>query len=137
MDFVIVFSNEHGKVGYDSNSGIAYCKILTPYVPIEAFKNLLIETKKVVIERKLATFLFDKSELRAFHQPSMEWYYVHWKQEMYNYGLTRHRKIMPAEAWFQRCVDAGKAEIFQKYPTLFESINMDIKYVKSEEEVMS
>ncbi|EMR01650.1 hypothetical protein [Cesiribacter andamanensis] len=112
------------------------CQTLAPYISIEAFKEIFSTCSSLVADRGIGRFIFDKRSLRAFHQPSMEWYFVEWKQEMYHaHGLRIHRKILPYEPWFKKCVEAGREEIYQKYPeAVFDKL--DIRYTASIEEAL-
>ena len=92
------------------------CELLTDYVPIEDFKEVFAEIGDLVKAGDYSKFIFDKRALRAFHQPTMEWYFIHWKKEMLGYGVKTHRKILPAEKWFEKMVQIAKAQILTQYP---------------------
>lgn len=96
---------------------IIVCVCKSPYIPIEAFKNIFNGITKIVHKtNNFNKFVFDKRSLRSFHQPSMEWYFYDWKLQMLEeFGLKKHFKILPDQDWFKKCVEAGKHEIFQKY----------------------
>jgi len=65
----------------------------------------------------------------------MEWYYIEWKQDMLKLGLKDHFKILPNEEWFNKCVEAGRAEIARDYPeSLLDQIN--VTYVNSIQEAI-
>ena len=70
----------------------------------------------VLIEKfEIKHLVFDKQKLRTFHQPSMEWYFAVWKPNIKRKGLINHYKILPKLIWFEKAVEAGKFEIFQKF----------------------
>ncbi len=47
-----------------------------------------------------------------------------------NYGLATHRKILPNENWFRKCVEAGRSEILKdKRNTIISKL--DIRYAES------
>jgi hypothetical protein len=105
-------------------------------VSIEVFQSSFLECSKIIADQGIRKFIFDKRSLRAFHQPSMEWYFVVWKQEMYHkWDLRQHRKILPVESWFQKCVEAGRSQIEQKYPNHIFN-DLDIRYTSSIDEAL-
>src|SRR5688572_22596218 len=65
------------------------------YIPIDQFKSIFNEITHWAEHFKIRKLIFDKRQLTVFHQPSMEWYFVDWKERMYDSGLTRHVKILP------------------------------------------
>lgn len=126
-----VFSNEFLAVFTDASKKILVCQTQASYIPIHTFKASFLQCAEFIAAGGVGRFVFDKRSLRAFHQPSMEWYFVSWKQEMYKlHGLRVHRKILPPEPWFQKCVEAGRHEIEQKYPANIFS-KLDIGYTGS------
>ena len=118
-----------------SKDEVIICVCKSPYIPIEAFKNVfhgITEAAKEIGAFK--KFVFDKRSLRSFHQPSMEWYFYDWKLQMLEeFGLQQHFKILPEQDWFKKCVEAGKHEIFKKYgeDTFAE---LQINYIKQIED---
>jgi hypothetical protein len=80
-------------------------------------------------------FIFDKRSLRAFHQPTMEWYFIFWKKEMLEYGVKTHRKILPTEKWFEKMVQIAKNQILQTYPDNIID-QLDIRYCDTIEEAI-
>ncbi len=110
------------------------CELLVPYVTIEKFQELFSKLSTIVAEYKIDKFIFDKRSLRTFHQPSMEWYFTVWKEEMYKLGLNKHRKILPVgQDWFAEAVHAGREFIREKYPDCI-AFKLDMQYVDSIEE---
>lgn len=105
------------------------------YIPIHQFKSTLEKVVSVVSEKNLNAMIFDKRKLDTFHQPSMEWYYIEWKNELVTKGLTRHYKILPENEWFQKSVEAGKNEIYKKYPE-YNFSSFSVAYVKNIDEAL-
>ena len=116
MDFDLAFEHKYARVWSNPIRKIVICELLTDYVPIEDFKEVFAEIGDLVKAGDFTKFIFDKRALRAFHQPTMEWYFIHWKKEMLGYGLKTHRKILPAEKWFEKMVQIAKAQIITQYP---------------------
>ncbi|WKN43481.1 hypothetical protein [Tunicatimonas pelagia] len=129
------FDARFARVSYHERSGIIVCELKSEYVPIEHFKDIFLRISELVKQGVSQKFIFDKRALRAFHQPSMEWYFIVWKKEMYQYGLSVHRKILPDEPWFRKSVEIAKSQIVQNYPDNIVD-KLDIRYCKSIEEAI-
>lgn len=97
------------------------------YIPIEEFKQVFSKASALIREHKISKVIFDKRRMRVFHQPSMEWYYVTWKEELLALGMKVHRKLLPDDDVFKKSVELGKAKIMEKYPQ-FRLSEMDIRY---------
>lgn len=116
LEFEVAFEQRYAKVWYNRKRKIVLCELLADYVPIEDFKVVFGEIGDLVKAGDFEKFIFDKRALRAFHQPTMEWYFIHWKKEMLGYGIKTHRKILSEEKWFGKMVQIAKAQIFIDYP---------------------
>lgn len=113
------------------------CKILMPYVLEDDFKKLILQCTTIAQKTGCDKFIFDKRLLRTFHQPSMEWYYVHWKPLMYQqFQLKKHRKLFIMEEWFLKCIEVGRNEIYRKHPTNV-CHTLDIKVCKDLEDAIN
>jgi hypothetical protein len=130
------FTSRFADVGFDRDKGIIMCVLKESYVPIEKFKEIFATIGKLASQREFDKFIFDKRSLRAFHQPSMEWYFIEWKKEVYSFGINKHRKILPAEAWFKKMVQIAKSQILSDYPDNIVHL-LDIQYCNSVEESIS
>ena len=117
----------------DEKIGIVTAK--QSYIPITQFKESFIEVGKILTKNNINALIFDKSNLDTFHQPSMEWYYVDWKLLLAEDGLKRHYKILPNDVWFQKSVEAGKNEIYEKYPE-FDYSKFSVTYINKVEEAI-
>jgi hypothetical protein len=132
----LVFDKKYGKIYLVPEYGAMICVLTQDYVPIEKFQKVFNAMAELVPVHGIKKFIFDKRHLRAFHQPSMEWYFVDWKQRMYEHGLSVHRKILPkGETWFKDAVDAGRARILQAHPGL-DLGKYDIAYRDSVQEAL-
>ena len=124
---VDAFETQFAKVYSLSDANVVICELKAEYIPIVHFQETFRQISQLVQSGINDKFIFDKRSLRAFHQPSMEWYYVEWKRDMLQLGLKKHRKILPDEAWFRKSVLIAKDQIYQRYPD--HIINqLDIKY---------
>jgi hypothetical protein len=129
------FDGRFAKVVYHEASKTIICELKSEYVPIEHFKDIFYKISELVKKGVNQKFIFDKRALRAFHQPSMEWYFVVWKKEMYQFGLKIHRKILPNESWFRKSVEIAKLQIVQNYPDNIVD-KLDIRYCESIQEAI-
>ena len=116
LDFEVAFEQRYARVWFNRSRKTIICELLTDYVPIEDFKEAFLEIGELVKTGGFEKFIFDKRALRAFHQPTMEWYFIHWKKEMLGYGVKTHRKILPEKKWFEKMVQIAKAQILTQYP---------------------
>lgn len=109
------------------NKPVLIIKASDSYIPIEEFKEVFAAASQVIESRPIEKIIFDKRRLQVFHQPSMEWYYVHWKEALLAKGIKTHRKLLPNDQVFQKSVELGKARIMEKYPRI-RIAEMDIQY---------
>ena len=117
-------------------AGIVVCVLHGDYVPIEFFKDTFNRISEVITSGSYHKFVFDKRSLRTFHQPSMEWYYIHWKKDMLAHGVKEHRKILPEIDWFKKAVMIAKDQLMEQYPSnVIDQLN--IKYCDSIEEAIA
>lgn len=133
--FAIAFEERYSKVYTNPEKGIIICELLADYIPIEDFKETFHKISTIVENGTYKKFIFDKRALRAFHQPSMEWYFLNWKNKMLELGLDTHRKILPEEKWFEKMVLIAKEQIMKNNPDNIIHL-LDIKYCLSVEEAI-
>jgi hypothetical protein len=120
----------HAKVSFVEGKPVAIVEATSTYIPIEEFKNIFNEIGKLVDSKKITKLIFDKRKLTVFHQPSMEWYFTEWKEQMWHKGLKTHRKILPDNKVFQQSVKIGREKIKEENPNL-KFNEMDIQYKNS------
>ncbi len=106
------------------------------YIPLEQFKEIFNFIGELTVTKKLTKLIFDKRKLSVFHQPSMEWYFVEWKEKMFDAGLKVHRKILPKDEVFRQSVRIGREKINKTYPEK-KFHQMDIRYAESVEESLA
>lgn len=105
------------------------------YIPIEEFKSIFKKIGERIQKERFDTLVFDKRNLRIFHQPSMEWYFSEWKGEMAKAGLKNHYKLLPDDKLFRKSVQMGRAKIDKDFPDAgYHQTN--IKYYESLNEAM-
>lgn len=134
-NFELMFEIKYARVYANQVKEMIICELLTDYIPIDDFKEVFSEISKIVENGKFEKFIFDKRSLRAFHQPSMEWYFLNWKNKMLELGLKKHRKILPEEKWFEKMVMIAKEQIMKNNPDNIIHL-LDIKYCNSIEEAI-
>jgi len=126
----------HTKVETVNESpGVAIVTATENYIPIEVFKETFNFIGSLVKSKGINKLVFDKSNLTVFHQPSMEWYFIEWKEEMFNFGLKTHRKILPNDNVFVQSVKIGRRTIENKFPE-GKYKEMDIQYFDTVEEAV-
>ncbi len=130
-----IYTDKYFTLHINKELALAICKANSEYVPIKEFKKVFLYISEFTQESIINHLIFDKSNLRTFHQPSMEWYYAIWKPKMKKNGLVAHYKILPKLEWFTKAVEAGKYEIFQKYGT--DILNgISVNYINSIDELI-
>lgn len=143
METIVLKNHEFSKVDatpfnslyFNAGLELAICVADEEYIPIDHFKKIFERVTQLSDQYRISSFLFDKRELRTFHQPSMEWYFSVWKPVMRDRGLKKHYKILPEQEWFVKAVEAGKHEIYQKFgKDIVAGISID--YLNSAEEVI-
>jgi len=135
QNFEVAFEERYARVLTNLEKKIVICELLADYIPIEDFKETFTQIGSIIKSGDYQKFIFDKRSLRAFHQPTMEWYFIHWKKEMLGFGLKTHRKILPAEKWFEKMVQIAKQQILETYPDNIID-QLDIQYCDSIEEAI-
>lgn len=136
-NFQKIYEESIGKIYVQEEQKIFICEIGEPYMTIDDFKSLLFQ-KGIFIKQYggCEKFIFDKRAIQSFHQPSMEWYYVVWKVKMLEkFNLRIHRKLFTKEMWFRKMIEAGRAQIKQKYPDS-PVHHLDIKVCESIEDAI-
>jgi hypothetical protein len=115
---------------------IAIVEASSTYIPIEQFKEVFNFIGDLIKKEKINKLIFDKRKLTVFHQPSMEWYFVEWKEKMFTEGLTTHRKILPTDEIFRQSVKIGREKINKMFPN-GKFHQMDIQYTDTLEEAVN
>jgi hypothetical protein len=106
------------------------------YIPIDQFKIIFNEIGDFVRNNKVEKLIFDKRQLTVFHQPSMEWYFVEWKEQMFDLGLSKHIKLLPDDEVFRQSVKIGRNKINEVFPN-GKFHQMTILYAESLEEAIA
>jgi hypothetical protein len=105
------------------------------YIPLEQFQEIFNYIGTLATREGIKKLIFDKRELSVFHQPSMEWYFIEWKEKMFDVGLKIHRKILPSDEVFRHSVKIGREKINKSHPNGKYKL-MDIRYYETLEEAV-
>lgn len=105
------------------------------YIPIDEFVELFISTIDICRDNSITKTIFDKRSLKVFHQPSMEWYFSFWKEQLFGLGILKHIKILPDDFVFRSSVKIGREKIDQNFPEA-KYHQTSIIYVKNIEEAL-
>jgi hypothetical protein len=114
--FTKVFESEFARCYVAPERGIVLCNMKVGYVPILNFKETFHVLAEEVMKGGFTKFVFDKSSLKTFHQPSMKWYFTEWKTKMLEYGLHKHFKVLPEIDWFKKSVEAARKPLLKQFP---------------------
>ncbi len=126
--YELIINKDSGKVFVLPEKHIMICELTKEYVPIDDFREIFSQIVPFIEEYQIKKFIFDKQNMRVFHQPSMEWYFVFWKKEIYEKGLSVHRKILPQDQFaFNIAVESGRAKIMSEYKDTIIPL-LDIQY---------
>ncbi len=125
-----VLVQRHGAIYYDPDHHAVVLQAQRTYLPYEHFLHFLQTIEQLAERQPVEVMIFDKSSLRIFHQPSMEWYHVVWKETMYHKGLRTYRKILPADPLFKESVRIGRERIERENPN-FQPGKFNIRYADS------
>lgn len=129
-----ITSTEYCEISIVEN--VCIVKAINTYIPIAEFKKVFNQVGTLTQKENIEKLVFDKTALEVFHQPSMEWYFVEWKEKMFDLGLRTHRKILPKDPVFRECVKLGREKIYKKHPE--KKFNMmDIQYAKNLDEAIN
>ncbi len=132
----VVFENPHVAVYLLPQARTVLCLARKAYLPHEVFVETYRQIEGLVPRYGIAKLVFDKQPLRIFNQASMIWYHVHWKQQMYEQGLTTYRKILPPDQAFRLAVSICRTNLMKEHPG-FDLSKFDIRYCKSLAEALA
>ncbi len=136
MKLVVKHTNKYAKVEVlEDQPHTCIITATSSYIPIEDFKTTFGFIATLAANESVRKLIFDKRNLRVFHQPSMEWYFTEWKEEMFDMGLKTHRKILPEDEIFRTSVKIGRQKIAASFPD-GKFHQMDIQYAESLEEAI-
>lgn len=133
LGFTKIFESEFAECYIHEEAKTIACAMKVEYVPIQKFKETFEVIGDEVKSGQYEKFIFDKTSLRTFHQPSMKWYFTEWKTELVNYGLIKHFKILPDIPWFKKSVEVARKPLIKNYPEEILS-KLRIEYYDSVEE---
>jgi hypothetical protein len=137
MKLEVVKDFKHASISIaEGPTVVAIVEAKTEYIPIGDFKKIFEAIGEVVKERGVKKLVFDKRNLTVFHQPSMEWYFTEWKEQMFALGLKTHRKILPANDVFRQSVKIGRDKINKAFPA-GKFHQMDIGYAETLEDAIN
>jgi hypothetical protein len=136
LGFTQIFVNEYAEGYTHEDSRIISCVITADYIPISKFKELFEMMSEEIKDGNFEKFIFDKSALRTFHQPSMKWYFTEWKTAMIPFGLKKHFKVLPKLDYFRKSVEAARKPLLAKYPKEILDV-IRIEYFETVEEAIT
>jgi hypothetical protein len=105
------------------------------YIPMRVFQPIFDFVVAHAKEKKVSKVIFDKRTLSVFHQPSMEWYFLDWKDRMSKVGCKVHRKLLPDDQVFIQSVKIAREKLNKDYQQA-EFQKLDIQYADSLQEAI-
>ncbi|MCU0391527.1 MAG: hypothetical protein MUE81_10445 [Thermoflexibacter sp.] len=136
-DFQLIEKFNHTAVYVWKDKQVLLIVAISNYIPIEEFKKVFTQTIEIISKYHITKVIFDKRKLTVFHQPSMEWYFTTWKEEIFlRYGVKTHRKILPEDNVFVQSVKLGRMKIEKDFPN-GKYKELDIQYADSVEEAVA
>lgn len=137
MKLEVIKDFKHAVISIaETSKTVAIVEAKTEYIPIGDFKKIFEAIGEVVKEKGITKLVFDKRNLTVFHQPSMEWYFTEWKEQMFALGLKTHRKILPKNEVFRQSVKIGRDKINKAFPA-GKFHQMDIGYAETLEDAIN
>jgi hypothetical protein len=130
LTLTTIFENKYASVSIATEQQTLIIEAVSAFIPMDAFKELFAEILVLTKAHTAKKLVFDKRNLRTFHQPSMEWYHTEWKDKAYAAGIKSHRKILPNDNFFRKSVEIGRAKIAKDHPG-FNFTKYDIAYVET------
>ncbi len=135
-DFELIERFSHAEIYVWQEKKVLLIVATSNYIPIEEFKKIFTQSSEIIAKYRITKVIFDKRKLTVFHQPSMEWYFTTWKEEIYlKYGVKAHRKILPEDKVFVQSVQLGRMKIERDFPN-GKYKELDIQYADSVEEAV-
>lgn len=135
FELELVKEFKRAKFYYVKETPTCILEVTESYIPIEEFQLIFNSMTDFIAKKGLKKFIFDKRNMKVFHQPSMEWYFTEWKDQLYDLGLLTIRKLLPDDKLFALSVENGKKIIDLRYPN-GRYTQMDIQYKDSIEEAI-
>lgn len=132
----IVASFKTAKIYLEEEKSILIVKVTRAHIPLSEFKEIFGRVNELISYYSVKKLVCDKQKLKVFHQPSMEWYFVEWKEEAFDLGLRVISKILPDDMVFRQCVKIGRTKIEGEHPHA-KFNEMDVQYVNSVEQALA
>lgn len=134
-ELIVLEKFKTAKIYLEEISNTLIVEVTRSYIPINEFKDIFNKAYEFIPQYSINKLVFDKRKLMVFHQPSMEWYFVEWKEKAVDMGLNCVRKVLPKDKIFQQSVKIGRSKIEGEHPNAkFHQI--DIAYVYSLEQAL-
>lgn len=131
-----ILANRFLKAEYYPSRKTILITAVNEYIPEADFKETFKAVTAFINGHKTEKIIFDKSHLQVFHQASMTWYHVEWKQDLRKrFDIIKHRKILPEDELFEQSVQVGKDRIRSEHPE-FSFEDFDIVYKNNLQEAL-
>ncbi|WP_299453663.1 hypothetical protein [uncultured Microscilla sp.] len=135
-ELVLLENFKTAKIYLEEEKNALIVTITRSYIPMNEFKEIFNKAYEFIPLYSINKLIFDKRKLMVFHQPSMEWYFVEWKEKAFNMGLNTIRKVLPDDKIFKQSVKIGWSKIANEHPNA-KFHQMNIAYVHSIEQALN
>lgn len=126
-ELVLKMTFKNANIYRVKNTSVAVVEASGVYITIEEFKSIFGYMSNFIITHKIQKLVFDKRELMVFHQQSMRWHFIEWKEKMFDHNLIAYRYILPKDPEFRSKVKKEREHINKIYEDS-KFHKMDIKY---------
>ena len=130
------FRGNYATVSFMPANETAIVSIHGAYIPMTDYQQTLEKLGELVKQEKVQKLIVDARQLVAYHQPSVEWSFLNWKQEMRTHGLNSYRYVLPNTGEYRRNLEHGIQKIRREHPNTDVLDRMDMAYCRSLEEAV-
>jgi hypothetical protein len=130
------YVSKHATISCNTELKLLLCTATAAYIPMAEFMDVFEKAGEIIKREHITRCVYDERNLVAFHQPSMEWFYLVWMERMYKQGLSAYRRLPPDDKYFEQQMNRARKKILQENPW-FNFEKYDILYCKTLEEAIN
>jgi len=129
------YRGKYATVSFMPASETAVVRIHGAFIPLTDYQDTLEKLGELVEQEKVHKMIVDAQQLVAYHQPSVEWSFLNWKQEMQSHGLKSYRYVLSDSGEYRKMLENGLSKIRREHPET-QLDRMDVAYCRSMEEAV-
>lgn len=130
------YVGKHATISCNTDLTLICCTATAAYIPMAEFMDLFEKAGDIISHEHITKCIYDERNLVAFHQPSMEWFYLVWMENMYTHNLFSYRRLVPEDKYFEQQMIKGKRKLLRENPW-YNLEKYDILYCASLEEAIN